>query len=85
MCLANRAMSRLAQNRHQTYSLISRLFTQGLTEGDLETVLQIDVLARHLPAPFDPDESATRSKNNISLPDSCRLFSFERVCRKIPC
>jgi len=68
-------MSHLTLNRHKTYSLISRLLTHGLTERDLEAVRQIDVLARHLPAPFDPDESAADHQHIFGF----NVFPYESV------
>ncbi len=68
-------MSHLTLNRHQTYSLLSRLFTQGLTVCDLETVQQIDSLARHLPAPFDPEEAAADHQHIFGF----NVFPYESV------
>jgi TorA maturation chaperone TorD len=68
-------MSHLTLNRHKTYSLISRLFTHGLTERDLEAVRQIDVLARHSPALFDPDESAADHQHIFGF----NVFPYESV------
>lgn len=68
-------MSHLTLNRHQTYSLLSRLFTQGLTASDLGTVQQIDCLTRHLPTPFDPEEAAADHQHIFGF----NVFPYESV------
>lgn len=65
----------MALNRHQTYQLLSQLFTHGLTEEDLEAVRQIDALAKHLPDPFDPDEVAADHQHIFGF----NVFPYESV------
>jgi TorA maturation chaperone TorD len=65
----------LALNRHQTYRLLSQLFTHGLTEEDFEIVRQIDALDKHLPDPFDPDEAAADHQHLFGF----NVFPYESV------
>jgi len=68
-------MSYLAMNQNQTYSLLSRLFTYGLTEGDLEAVRQTEALTSHLRALFDADEAAADHQHIFGF----NVFAYESV------
>lgn len=57
----------LSQSRSRAYTLLSRLFLQGLTEGALPYALTIPELASAIPEPFDADEAAA---------DHQHLFGF---------
>lgn len=65
----------MALNRHQTYQLLSQLFTHGLTEEDFKVVRQIDALAKHLPDSFDPDEAAADHQHLFGF----NVFPYECV------
>jgi TorA maturation chaperone TorD len=65
----------LALSRHQTYQLLSQLFTHGLTEDEFEIVRQIDALAEHLPELFDPDEAAADHQHLFGF----NVFPYESV------
>jgi TorA maturation chaperone TorD len=65
----------LPLNRHQTYQLLSQLFTHGLTEEDLKVVGQVEGLAKSLADPFDEDEAAADHQHLFGF----NLFPYESV------
>ena len=61
--------------RHHTYTLLSRLFLEGVTAELRPFLLPITQLATALPEPFDVDESAAMHHHLFQL----NLFPFESI------
>jgi putative dimethyl sulfoxide reductase chaperone len=63
--------------RHRSYSLLSRLFLEGLTEALQLTVAALPPLAASLPAAFDADEAAADHHELFVL----NVYPYEGIFR----
>ncbi|MCA9981057.1 MAG: molecular chaperone TorD family protein [Anaerolineales bacterium] len=68
----------LAQARHRTYALLSRLFLQGLTAELAEVVAQLPVLSDTLPKPLAPAQLEALQASHYTL-FSLNLLPYETL------